>query len=73
MGGWLGTLIGLEPDVRYCKCPGKGTNDDEAVALSLLCVFIAVCLTSCSFWLMTCFAGQVGFFHFIFFTDFQPA
>lgn len=40
LGGWLRTLIGLEPDIMYGLCPSTRTNDDYSVVSlgSWLCV-----------------------------------
>lgn len=60
MGGWLGTLIGVEADIMYLSCPGKGTNDDNAATgfgpgfLIMVIIFLALCL-------MTCFLGRFVF------------
>lgn len=57
MGARRAALIGPGADVMYGMCPGRGTNDGEAVARSLVWAF-----TPCSFWLLTWLPGRSRFF-----------
>lgn len=38
VGGWLGTLMGLEPDIMYAMCPSRRAND-KACPVILVWVF----------------------------------
>lgn len=60
MGGCLGALIGLEPDIMYDTCPSRRTNDDWAFPRLLVWVFPVVCSTS--FCQTTCLPGRFFFF-----------